>query len=353
MSESSDPPQLARPQAAGQQDECLLPQQASLAGAPAAERAFRPRLAACLRDGLAAGARMAAWLLAIMVPVSLAVTLLNFTGLLSWLAGGFEGVFSLLGLPAETVVAFLTAVFLNIYSGIAALGSIPLTDRQVTILALMMLIAHNFPVEATIQRKVGSSAVAMMLLRLAAAAGGAMLLNWLMPAAVGPARTRGLASASKEFWPLLGDWAVGTAVLAGKVIGIVVGLMILQRALREFGLIRLLARALSPLLWVAGLPRRVAFLWIVANTLGLAYGAAVILEEARGQGLDRRDARLLNPSMAICHSLLEDTLLFVAIGAWAAWITLPRVALAAGVVWVLRAYWAMKGTAGRASAARP
>ena len=45
---------------------------------------------------------------------------------------------------------------------------------------------------------------------------------------------------------------------------------------------------------------------------------------------------LLNRSIAICHSLLEDTLLFVAIGAWALWITMPRLVLAAAAVWGYR-----------------
>jgi spore maturation protein SpmB len=113
--------------------------------------------------------------------------------------------------------------------------------------------------------------------------------------------------------------------------------MVLQRILREFGLIRLLSYVLFPVLWLLGLPRRTAFLWIVANVLGLAFGAAVILEEAESGALDKDDAQLLNRSIAVCHSLLEDTLLFVAIGAWAVWITLPRLALAAAVVWMYRA----------------
>ena len=84
-------------------------------------------------------------------------------------------------------------------------------------------------------------------------------------------------------------WAISTANQAGKVIGIVISLMVLQRMLREFGLIDTLARLLWPLLWVLGLPHRVAFLWIVANTLGLAYGAGVMIDEKqRGRISPRR-----------------------------------------------------------------
>jgi len=123
------------------------------------------------------------------------------------------------------------------------------------------------------------------------------------------------------------------------VIFLVVGLMILQRLIREFGVAGLLARALYPLLWLLGLPRSTAFLWITANTLGLAYGGAVLIEESRSGALARRDVELLNRSIAVCHSLLEDTILFVAIGAGALWITLPRLVLAAAAVWGYR-LWA-------------
>jgi spore maturation protein SpmB len=306
------------------------------AGAPAGS-SFAGRLVWCFDNGIRAGLRTAGWLLAIMVPVSLAVTFLAWSGLLGWMARPFNPLFAWVGLPGETVVPFLTGVFLNIYSAIAALGTIPLTERHVTIFAVMVLISHNFPVESAVQHKTGTPAWRTVGLRLTASLVAGLLLNGIMPAGADAARARGLETPSTELVALLWSWVVGTAWLSGKVIGIVMGLMVLQRMLREFGLIRLLSYVLFPVLWLLGLPRRTAFLWIVANVLGLAFGAAVILEEAESGALDKDDAQLLNRSIAVCHSLLEDTLLFVAIGAWAVWITLPRLALAAAVVWMYRA----------------
>jgi len=272
----------------------------------------------------------------IMVPVSLGVKILAWSGILGWIAGPLNPVFAWVGLPGETVVAFLTGVFLNLYSAIAALGSIPLTDRQVTIFAVMALTSHNFPVEATVQHKTGTAVWRTVSLRLASSLIAGLVLNWTLPHSDVPAGLQAVAASAMDLPAILKNWAIDTAWLTGKVIAIVMGLMVLQRILKEFGVIGALSRLLFPILWLLGLPRRTAFLWIVANVLGLAYGAAVILEEARSGALDREDAQLLNRSIAVCHSLLEDTLLFVAIGAWALWITLPRVALAAAVVWAYR-----------------
>jgi hypothetical protein len=58
--------------------------------------------------------------------------------------------------------------------------------------------------------------------------------------------------------------------------------------------------------------------------------------------LSRKHADILNSHIAVSHSLLEDTLLFVAVGASLFWITVPRIILAALVVWIKRLYLAME-----------
>jgi hypothetical protein len=121
-----------------------------------------------------------------------------------------------------------------------------------------------------------------------------------------------------------------------KVLAIVTGLMLVQRLLTHFGITRWLARAAGPVMRVFGLPGSTAFSWIVANTLGLAYGAAILIEETKSGRLATANARLLNYHIAVSHSLLEDTLLFVAIGVPALWIVVPRLLLAMVAVWGVR-----------------
>jgi hypothetical protein len=186
----------------------------------------------------------------------------------------------------------------------------------VTILAMMMLICHNLPLEATIQHKAGTSGPRMALLRIGMSLFAGLLLNLVLPADPGGAHTVAAVSATRlDLLPTLAAWAMGIAWLAGKLALILVGLMVLQQLLQDLGLIPWIARVIAPVLWLLGLPRSVAFLWIVANTLGLGFGAAVIIEKWSQARFPDRDVDLLNHSIAVCHSLLEDTLLFVAIGA--------------------------------------
>lgn len=190
-----------------------------------------------------------------MVPVSLAVKILAWTGFLAWIARPLNAVFAWVGLPGETVVAFLTGVFLNIYSAIAALGSISLTDRQLTIFAMMALTSHNFPVEAAVQHKTGTPAWRTIGLRLTSSLIAGLVLNWILPLSDVPAKLQVMSASTLAFSGVLKIWLIDTSWLTGKVIIIVMGLMVLQRILKEFGLLRALSWPLFPILWLLGLRR--------------------------------------------------------------------------------------------------
>ena len=127
----------------------------------------------------------------------------------------------------------------------------------------------------------------------------------------------------------LKNWAVNQFSFILKIMAIIISLMIFNSLMEHYGGDKLLIRILRPFLKPLGLPSSTAFLWIVANTIGLAYGSGIILANQAEKKLSLSDIKLLNVSIATCHSLLEDTLLFVAIGASMPWIVLPRLLIAA------------------------
>jgi len=112
--------------------------------------------------------------------------------------------------------------------------------------------------------------------------------------------------------------------------------MILQSILKEFNLLIIISRLFAPLMRMMGLHNDSSFLWFVAQTLGLGYGSAIMIEEVKNKAITHESANLLNYHIAINHSLLEDTLLFVAIGVPVGWIIAPRFILAIVVVWSVR-----------------
>ncbi len=295
------------------------------------------RLKKCVYEAIPSALKSAKFLLSIMIPVSLGVTLLKYAGILEILAQYMDPLFKLAGLPGDAAIVFITSICLNIYSAIAVISTIPFTGRELTILALMCLISHSYFLETPIQKKTGSSAVRIVSVRFIYSFIGAGLLNFLMPPDSGAAVTASKSiTGSNDLTALLSAWVSNSLLLIVEILILLSLLMIMQRVLDEFGIIKWMSKTFASVMKVLGLPESVTFLWIVAYTLGLAYGSAIMLEESENGRLTRGDADLLNHHIAISHSLLEDTLLFVAIGVPAVWIIFPRIFLSMAEVWLLR-----------------
>jgi hypothetical protein len=123
-----------------------------------------------------------------------------------------------------------------------------------------------------------------------------------------------------------------------SILIIVTALMILHYILEEFNLMKGLSSVFSPLMRLFGLPQDAAFLWLVGNVVGLAYGGAIMVEQMEQRKLSYGDGNLLNHHLAVCHSLLEDTIIFAAIGVPVLWVVPTRLFFAIVVVWILRGY---------------
>ena len=114
------------------------------------------------------------------------------------------------------------------------------------------------------------------------------------------------------------------------------GTMIQQCVLEEFGWMHRIAHSLSPLMRLFGLPSGCSLLWLTGNVVGMAYGAAIMIDEVEEGRLTREEANLVNHHLGVSHSLLEDTMLFVAMGISFWWICLTRLVLAMIAVWTMR-----------------
>ena len=277
------------------------------------------------------------FLLKIMVPTSLAVALLGWSGFLQAIAGFLSPLMRLIGLPGQAALVFISGALLNNYSAIAAMGSLALSLRDATILALMSLIAHNLIIETAVMKSAGSSAIKMLLLRVGTAIVGAFILNLLLPQSMaGTVFSPGIISEKTAFFVMLGNWGLSTLGLVAKIIIYVLIIMMTQSLFNEFKLIDVLSRLLAPFMRIFGLPPEASFLWIIINIVGYAYGAGIIKAEYESGKMKKRDGDLFNHHAAISHSLLEDTILYSGIGISAFWLMVPRLLLAIAIVWIER-----------------
>ncbi len=284
------------------------------------------------RSALPSTWKSAFWLLKLMIPISLAVALLQHWGILAWIAGYLNPLFHMLGLPGESAVLFISGAAAGTYAGIAAMMSVHLTLRQATIVGIMILICHALPMECTVNHKTGSSFWKMGLIRILMAFVAAMFLNSVLPEMSVPYIYIGAAAESSLAEVLL-TWAVSQLKIAVMVFLIIYVLMVLQNLIQQYSLLDPLSRFLSPLMRLFGLPRQAAYMWLVGNVLGLSYGSAVMLDlEEKGQ-ITRQDANSVNYHLIMNHSMLEDTIVLAVTGVSVFWILATRLLFALVVVW--------------------
>ena len=88
------------------------------------------RIIECFRLALPASWKSTKWLLKLMIPISLAVTLMQHFGILAWIATWINPLFVHFGLPGESAVVFISGATAGTYAGIAAMMSIPQTMKQ-------------------------------------------------------------------------------------------------------------------------------------------------------------------------------------------------------------------------------
>lgn len=277
--------------------------------------------------------KSASWLLKLMIPISLSVALLQHWGVLAWIAGYLNPLFSMMGLPGESAVLFISGAAAGTYAGVAAMMSVHLTLRQATIVGIMILICHALPMECTVNHKTGSNFWRMGLIRILMAFVAAMFLNQVLPALSIPYLYIGAAAESSLSQVLL-TWLISQAKIAVMVFLIIYVLMVLQNLIQRYSLLDPLSRFLAPLMRLFGLPREAAYMWLVGNVLGLSYGSAVMLDlEEKGQ-ITREDANAVNYHLIMNHSMLEDTIVMAVTGISVFWILSTRVLFAFIVVWI-------------------
>ena len=300
------------------------------------------RLRFCVKSSLPKGLKTAWWLIKITVPVSFGVMLLDYFGVLSFIAGYTGPLFRLFGLPGVSAIVFITSMFTNIYSVVAILAMLNLPVREGTILATMCLVSHGFLIESAVMKRTGSSVVRMLILRLTGSFVVAWILNMAMPGSMSQTTTI-LQAHEIAFLSAFLHWLSSIASTVIKILILVNVLLIFQQIMEEFGWIKAINKPLSPFMKLFGLPKSTTLSWVVANLIGLAYGSAIMIDQREKGKMSSEDADLLNHHVAVSHSQLEDPLLFLTLGFTMHWLVWPRILVAVAAVWIRKANLKLNG----------
>lgn len=278
-------------------------------------------------------------LLKIMVPTLVIVKALELLGFTEWLGALLAPLMASLGLPETLGIVWAATLLTNIYTGMVLFFEVartePLTVAQVSVLGTLMIIGHALPMEGAVARKVGAPWWLTLLLRV----GGALALGWMLHRLY---QAGGWLQQSNELaWQPqyqetnMWEWALAQGQTLVSIFFIILALITLLKLLRLFGIERFLHMLLFPALRLLGIGREAANTIVIGVMLGLSFGAGLLIQEARTGKLKPRDALLAVSFLGLCHSLIEDTLLIMLLGADLSAILWARLLFSFAVIGIL------------------
>ncbi len=275
------------------------------------------------------------WLLKILIPISFLTVLLDYSGLIHRMDFLLAPVMKLISLPAAAAIPLLVGMLTGIYGGIAAMIVLPFTANQMTLIAIFLLISHNLVQEGMVQARSGLRPLKATVIRLAASIVTVIAVAQFMDLQTGASTAVSFGpQVQKPLWDVIEKWGIATFFLSIKIFLIVMALMIALCLMKAFDVIPFLVKALKPFLKIMGLDERVGLLWLTAVVFGIAYGAAVIVEEAKDGNFSAEELERLHISIGINHSMVEDPTLFASLGLSVFWLWIPRVITAIVAVYL-------------------
>ncbi len=281
-----------------------------------------------LVQGLEKGWRGFLWLMKFILPISFGTMILSWSGVIDLLNVVLAPLMEFLSLPPIAALPLIIGIILGIYGALAAMVVLPFTVSQMTLIAIFLLIAHSLIQEGIIQAKTGIGGLKVTLVRLVAAVLAVLAAAPFLPPEELVNVTAAITTPEKPFLIMLENWLTETFYLAIKIFIIIMICLALLEMMKKVGFIHLAIRPFNPLIRLMGLDKKTGFIWMTAVMFGLVYGAAVIMEEVNEGGLTKEQLEALHLSIGINHAVVEDPLLFMALGINAFWVYLPRLVAA-------------------------
>ncbi|WP_417845102.1 nucleoside recognition domain-containing protein [Thalassospira sp.] len=263
----------------------------------------------------------------VMLPIMLLVRIADQIGVVDMASTVLTPVMSLIGMPPEAGLIWASCLLINIYGAVAVIAGLALhldmTTAQLSALCAMMLFAHGIPVEQAIVKKAGASFWATAALRIFTALFYAAFITWISrhtgylsePVDLSWMAGQAAHTVAQTGWAGWLTWAQSTLYSLIASFAIITGLLVLLDVLQKTGITDHFTKALLPVLRVSGLSRDAAPVTTIGILLGLTYGGALIIDEAKSKNFAPRTLFLSLSWLSLSHSLIEDTVIMLALGA--------------------------------------
>ena len=240
-------------------------------------------------------------------------------GVIKALAPAFKPVMNIVGLPSELGLAWLTAMLVGVWGAVPLVFTLvpieSLSTADVTVFSALVLFAHGLPVEQKIIQTAGPGMIVTTTMRIVGGLLYAFLLHHILVA------TGWLSGPVNPSWIPMSEtpnWAEFFRGLAETMAWMLVILIVLSWSLEILKATRVLEfmmLAISPALRICGIRGEAENLTAVGLFLGISYGAGLLIREARSGAISPRQIFLSCVFMGFAHSVIEDTIVMISLGA--------------------------------------
>lgn len=269
------------------------------------------------KKGLFSGLHTTWTLGKIIFPVTLIVTILSYTPILDWFIKVLTPLMGWIGLSGDAAIPIVLGNFLNIYAAIGAILTLDLTVKEVFILAVMISFSHNLLIESSVAAKVGIKLWVVLAVRIGLAIVSAFIINLVWQGGEELAQY-GFIEKSEvraETWVQIAMEGVEKASLGiFQLAIIVIPLMIGIQILKDLAWLETFSRWMSPVTRMLGMKENTSTTLAAGLLFGLAFGAGVMIQAAKEDGVSKKDLYLAFIFLVACHAVVEDTLIFIPLG---------------------------------------
>jgi hypothetical protein len=271
-----------------------------------------------IKKGAAAGLKTTWTLGKIIFPVTLFITILSHTPVMGWLIKFLAPAMKWIGLPGEAAIPLVLGNLLNLYAGIGGILTLDtLTVKHVFILAVMLSFSHNLLIESSVAASVGVKIWVIVTVRIGLAVISAFMINLIWQGGSETAQY-GLMPKQEQLpdgWGEIIFSGVEKALTGiGQIALIVIPLMIIMQFLKDKGWLNTFSNWMAPALKLLGMKPNTSMTMAAGLTIGLAFGAGVMIQAAKEDNVSKKDLYLAFIFLVSCHAVVEDTLIFVPLG---------------------------------------
>ena len=254
----------------------------------------------------------------ILIPFIFVIKILEEIGVVKLISNFFEPVVQLMGLPAELGIVWVTAIIVNVYAGIVVfinvVPTLDLTVAQITVLTLIILIAHNILVESSISRAAGVSFFYAAFLRIGMAFIAGVILSKIYLNFGFLQEKFSLVLEQQVVDADYYSWIIGQLKNLTYILLIICILVISLNLLKAIGVEKLIRKLLEKPLKIMGISPSAINIIIVGLTIGIQFGGGLLIRDVKSGTINKQSILISLSLLNLVHAVIEDTILMTILG---------------------------------------